>query len=224
MLNSFHVSRIDGLRVLVLVLVVVGCARPRAVSIIPVRPLVEVPPFTRVLVAGFVSTPVGGVNANEETSRLLRRELRSEASLDVLETEPLELKSPTLDDGRFWQRLGEEYREPLIVTGVLDFKSAGHRLEERQVGRRTMRIWRPQYSLAVRLLLIDGKTGERIASAVCDNVVAHATTGRERALNLYFRLIDRAMPSMLAAFGRRTTLRVGPESTTCRRDDEPTNR
>ena len=223
--KSCHVSRIDGLRILVLVFVVVGCVRPRAVSTIPVRPVVEVPPFTRVLVAGFVSTPVGGVNANEETSRLLRRELRSEASLDVLDTEPLELKSPTLDDVRFWQRLGEEYREPLIVTGVVDFKSAGHRLEERQVGRRTIRIWRPQYSLAVRLLLIDGKTGERIASAVCDSVIAHATTGRERALSLYYRLIDRTMPSLLGVFGRRTALRTG-SGPTCRREDgsnsEPT--
>ena len=219
----FHVSRIDGLRVLVLVFVVIGCARTRAVSIIPVRPLVEVRPFTRVLVAGFVSTPVGGVDANQETSRMLRRELRSEASLDVLNTEALQLKAPTLDDVRFWQRLGEEYREPLIVTGVVDFKAAGHWFEERQVGRRTMRIWLPQYSLAVRVLLIDGKTGERIASGVCDTITAHATTGREGALSLYYRLIDQTMPSMLAAFGTRTTLRVDSKAT-CRPEGETADR
>jgi len=219
--KSFHVSRIDVLWILALV-IVVACAPRRVVFTAPVTvpPVLEVPPFTRVLVAGFVSTPVGGVDTNEETSRLLRRELRSEVSLDVLNMDPLQLKSPTLDDVRFWQRLGEEYRKPLIVTGVVDFKSAGRHYEERQIGRRTMRIWLPQYSLAVRLLLIDGKTGERIASAVCGPVVAHATTGRERALSLYYRLMDRTLPSMLAAFGRRTALRMGSEAT-CRPESEP---
>lgn len=223
--KSFHVSRINGLRILALVFVVVACAPRRVVStaLVTVPPLVEVPPFTRVLVAGFVSTPVAGVDANEETSRLLRRELRSEVSLDVLDMDPLRLESAMLDDIRFWRRLGEEYREPLIVTGVAEFKSAGRWFEERQVGRRTLRLWLPQYSLTVRLLLIDGKTGQPIASAVCGPSVAHATAGRERALSLYYRLIDRTMPSMLAAFGRRTALRIGSEST-CRPEGEPADR
>jgi hypothetical protein len=193
-----------------------GCAR-RAIPAarIPVTPLVDVPPFTRVLVAGFVSMPVAGVDGNEETSRLLRRELRSEVSLDVVNMEPLRLQSPMLEEVPFWRRLGEEYREPLIVTGVVDFKSAGRWYEERQVGRRTVRLWLPQYSLTVRLLLIDGKTGQRIAAAVCGPALAHAATGRERALSLYYRLIDRTMPSILAIFGRRMMLR-STGAPTCR--------
>ena len=187
-----------------------GCAQvvlppPR----IPVRPLIEAPPFSRVLVAGFVSMPVDGVDANEETSRLLRRELRSQVSLDVVSMDPLQLRAAMLDDVRFWRRLGEEYHEPLIVTGTIDFKSAGHYYQERQAGRRTLRIWLPRYSLTVRLLLVDGKTGQRIAAAVCGPTVLHATTGPERALNLYYRLIDRTMPSILGALGRRTAFRSG---------------
>ena len=187
-----------------------GCGRrtipPR---LVPVQPLVEIPPFTRVLVAGFVSTPVRGVDANQETARLLSRDLRSEVSLEVVNMDPLQLQPPILEDVRFWERLGEEYREPLIVTGVVDFKSAGRWYEERQMGRRIVRLWLPQYSLRVRLLLIDGKTGERISSAVCGPTLAHSPTTRDRPLQLYFRLIDRMMPSVLAMFGRRTVVRTG---------------
>ena len=214
-------SRMTSACVIVAALFVAGsCARrtipPRRV---PVQPLVEMPPFTRVLVAGFVSTPVKGVDANQETSRLLRRDLRSEVSLEVVNMDPLQLQVPILEDVRFWERLGEEYREPLIVTGVVDFKSAGHWYEERQVGRRIVRLWYPQYSLRVRLLLIDGKTGEPIASAICGPTLAHSTTTRDRPLQLYFTLIDRTMPSMLALFGRRTAFRAG-SGPTCRREDD----
>ena len=197
-----------------------GCAR-RAIPprLVPVQPLAEIPPFTRVLVAGFVSTPIKGVDASQETSRLLRRDLRSEVSLEVLMMAPLQLQPPMLEDVRFWERLGEEYREPLIVTGVVDFKFAGHWYEERQVGRRVVRLWLPQYSLRVRLLLIDGKTGEPIASAVCGPTLAHSTTTRDRPLQLYFTLIDRTMPSMLALFGRRTAFRAG-SGPTCRREED----
>ena len=199
-----------------------GCARRTIPAArVPVTPLVDVPPLTRVLVAGFVSMPIAGVDGNEETSRLLRRELRSEVSLDVLNMDPLPLQSPMLEEVPFWRRLGEEYREPLIVTGVVDFKSAGHRYEERQVGRQTLRLWLPQYSLTVRLLLIDGKTGQRISAAVCGPTVAYSANGRERPLTLYYRLIDRTMPSMLAVFGRRTALRSGSGPTCRREQDEP---
>ena len=204
----------------VVLLTATGCARrviPPALA--PMPPLVNIPPFTRVLVAGFVSTPVAGVDGNEETARLLRRDLRSEVSLDVLNMDPLRLEFPMLSEVRFWQRLGEEYREPLIVTGVVDFKSAGRFYEERLAGRQTLRVGLPQYSLRVRLLLIDGKTGQRIASAVCGPTVAHAATGRERALSVYYRLINRTTPSMLAAFGWRTAAR-SREGPTCRREDD----
>ena len=187
---------------------VAGCGRRLPSPVLsPARPLMNVPPFTRVLIAGFVSTPVAGVDANVETTRLLRRDLREEMSLDVVDTQPLDLKSQMLDDVPFWRRLGEEYREPLIVTGVVDFKSAGRWYEERQVGRRIVRIWLPQYSLAVRLLLIDGKTGQRMGSALCGPRLAHAGTPRGHALHLYFQLIDETMPSMLEVFGRRTAFR-----------------
>jgi hypothetical protein len=197
-----------------------GCARRViAPALVPMPPLVNIPPFTRVLVAGFVSTPVAGIDGNEETVRLLRHDLRSEVSLDVLNMDPLRLEFPMLNEVPFWRRLGEEYREALIVTGVVDFKSAGRWYEERQAGRQTLRIGLPQYSLRVRLLLIDGRTGQRIATAVCDPTVAHAATGRERTLSVYYRLINQTMPSMLSVFGWRAAAR-SHEGPTCRREQD----
>lgn len=193
-----------------------GCSRLVAPTLVPVQPLVRVPPFSRVLVAGFVSARVAGVDANEETARLLQRELRAELSLDVVNTAPLRLDPHALVDVPFWRRIGEEYREPLIVTGVVEFKKAGHYYEERYVGRRILRLWLPQYSLELRLLVIDGHSGEEIGSADCGPTFGHAETG-ERALAVYYRLIDRTMPSILGIFGRHTTER-SHSGTPCRVD------
>lgn len=178
--------------------------------VMPASPLAEVTTvYRRVLVAGFSTNTVAGVDTNQEASRLLRSELRTEASVQVVEAEPLRVERQALSDVPFWRRVGEEYRNPLIVTGVVDFQSIGPYYEERQVGRRTVRIFLPQFRLSLRLLLIDGATGEQIGAAVCGPIVAHAAGSGERALTLFYRLIDRTMPSVLAIFGRRTVVRSG---------------
>ena len=179
-------------------------------NLMPASPLAEkATAYRRVLVAGLSATAVAGVDPNEEASRLLRSELRNEASVQVVDAEPLKVERRVLDDVPFWRRLGEEYREPLIVTGVVDFQSIGPYYQERQVGRRTLRLFLPQFRLSLRLLLIDGATGERIGSAVCGPIVAHAASSGERALILFYRLVERTMPSVLAIFGRRTMVRSG---------------
>ena len=178
--------------------------------VMPASPLAEVTTaYRRVLVAGFSTATVAGVDPNQEASRLLRSELRNEASVEVVEAEPLTLAREAFSDVRFWRRVGEEYRKPLIVTGVVDFQSIGPYYEERQVGRRIIRVFLPQFRLSIRLLLIDGATGEQVGSAVCGPIVAHAAGSGERAVTLFYRLIDRTMPSVLAMFGRRTVVRSG---------------
>lgn len=178
--------------------------------VMPASPLAEVTTaYRRVLVAGFSTNTVAGVDTNQEASRLFRSELRTEASVQVVEAEPLRVERQALSDVPFWRRVGEEYRKPLIVTGVVDFQSIGPYYEERQVGRRTVRIFLPQFRLSLRLLLIDGATGKQIGSAVCGPIVAHAAGSGDRALTLFYRLIDRTMPSVLAMFGRRTIVRSG---------------
>lgn len=57
----------------------------------------------------------------------------------------------------FWKTLGEEYSEPLILTGIVRFSPAGPRMVERQMGRRTMRFWMRGFNLRLRLVLISGR-------------------------------------------------------------------
>ena len=47
----------------------------------PIQPKMDVSPFQRVLVAGFVAGGTDDVDANQETVRLLRSQLRTKSSL-----------------------------------------------------------------------------------------------------------------------------------------------
>lgn len=212
-----------------------SCASTTAtrVSVVqPTRARAFVDTFDRILVAGFLADHVSDrghdLDINGETSRLLRMTLRSKGSFDVIEAQPLELRRPdangahaderVLADVPFWRRLGEEYREPLIVTGIVVFKSIGSQFEERTVGRRTVRLWRPGFSLELRLVFISGRTGEVLDSVSLGPLRAHAPDGRTSALALYFQLMDRLRPSLLAVMGRdagaeRTHIEREPEST-----------
>jgi hypothetical protein len=176
-------------------------------------------------IAGFVADRRGNVDVNTETARFVRMELRSKTSLPVVESEPLRLEAlsaqmvaksqyppttapvvgasamttenPLFRDVTFWRRIGEEYGEPLIVTGAMDFKFAGLRYEERQVGRRTIRLWRRGFSLSGSVLLINGRTGELMDSVTLRRSSRYATNAGESALTLYFQLMDQAMPTIL---------------------------
>jgi hypothetical protein len=198
---------------------VAGCASTTAARgpiVQPTRARAFVDTFDRILVAGFLADDVldrGRVlDLNEETARLLRMTLRSRASLDVIETQPLNLRpagakgasadEKVLGDVPFWRRLGEEYREPLILTGVVVFEPVGSQLEERTVGRRTIRVWRPAFRLELRVVFISGRTGEVLDSVSLGPTTARSSHERSSALALYFELMDRLRPSLLAAVGR----------------------
>src|SRR3954447_13078060 len=57
----------------------------------PIQPKMDVSAFQRVLVAGFISGGTEDVDANLETVRLLRSQLRSKSPLRVIEAEVLPL-------------------------------------------------------------------------------------------------------------------------------------
>ena len=186
----------------------------------PSRARAFVDTFDRILIAGFVAGHVSDrgrdLDINEETARLLRMTLRSKGGLDVIESQPLELRrtssagADTQDaiftDVPFWKRLGEEYREPLILTGAVVFKGAGSQYEERTMGRHTVRLWRPGFSLNLRLVFISGRTGEMLDSLSLGPVIGRASDARTSALALYFGLMDRLTPSVLAALGRQNSV------------------
>jgi len=96
-----------------------------------------------------------------------------------------------LADVPFWRRLGEEYREPLILSGSVLFKPVGPQFGERTTGRWTVRLWRPGFSLALGVVFISGRTGEVLDSVLLGPITAHAPDGRTSALALYFQLMDK---------------------------------
>jgi hypothetical protein len=57
----------------------------------PIRPKLDVSAFQRVLVAGFISGGTEDVDANLETTRLLRSQLRTKSELRVIDTDVLPL-------------------------------------------------------------------------------------------------------------------------------------
>ena len=57
----------------------------------PIRPKIDIAPFKQVLVAGFLSGGSDDVDANIETVRLLRSELRNQGELSVIDAEVVQL-------------------------------------------------------------------------------------------------------------------------------------
>ena len=57
----------------------------------PIQPKMDVTPFQRVLIAGFIAGGSDDVDANLETVRLLRSQLRSKSPLRVIEADVLPL-------------------------------------------------------------------------------------------------------------------------------------
>lgn len=229
----------------------------------PIQPKMDVSPFSRVLVAGFISGGSDDIDANLETVRLLRSQLRSKSSLRVIEADALPLASmaieqvglpatgrsagnggaadgqqppsPTPDapasdqdlrirnekdleryqaifaDTAFWKKLGEEYQNPLIVTGTVLFaptQTSGFVMEERevfdQIGRRRVvpvRTYqeRKGFTLSPRFIFIDGRTGATLYSETRSERILYNSRQNTPALSSYFELMDKLIPDFLNA-------------------------
>ena len=77
---------------LALLLVVPACTSYYEIPIeTPLKPKLDVSRFQRVLIAGFVAGGSEDVDANLETARLLRSQLRTESRLQVIDAEVLDL-------------------------------------------------------------------------------------------------------------------------------------
>jgi hypothetical protein len=241
----------------------------------PIQPKLDVTPFQRVLIAGFVAGGSDDVDANQETVRLLRSQLRSKSSLRVIDADPLQLidvaqeqnksaggaaapsdepppaattqesgsvtatAQPVSNEERagqplplpqkikeekdlepyerlfantaYWRRLGEEYQNPLIVTGTVlfapnsrsgfvsrdqeTFDSFGRR---RVVPVRTY-VERKGFVLRPKFVFIDGRTGATIYSESHREEVLYNAQQNTPALSAYFELMDRLVPDFLSA-------------------------
>ena len=220
-------------------LVAAGCSSMLEVPVdTPLQSKLDVSGFRRILIAGFVTDlEDSDVDLSAETSRLLQNQLRSNTQLQVLEPDRPPLQSALevalekigeggsyssdekvqfrleadrlLQDPEFWRKMGEEYQQPLIVAGKLDFESqnrSGFQPDERVVrtstgqpslvrGSRFME--RKGYVLSADFYFIDSKTGELLHKERFSEEVLYAEDQRISPLSSYFELMDRLLPNFL---------------------------
>ena len=224
---------------LVAVLLLAACTNYYEIPIeTPIRPKLDVSAFQRVLVAGFISGGTDDVDSNLETTRLLRSQLRTKSDLRVIDADVLPLMEVATEgqnsgtgvvgtpapikeekdlepyerlfaNVEYWKKIGEEYQQPLIVTGTIMFMpQKKNSIVQREVeqydsfGRRRVTptrtyVERSGFALRPKFVFIDGRTGtimhsERFAEEILYN--ANQTTP---ALSSYFELMDRLIPSFL---------------------------
>ena len=233
----------------------------------PIRPKLDISAFQRVLVAGFLSGGTDDVDANLETVRLLRSQLRNKSDLRVIDADVLPLMDvsnqhkgntsagdTTTDttgktdkqepgqgaikeekdlephehifaDVEYWKRIGEEFQNPLIVTGTVMFmprSRSGYVQREEEVydsfGRRRVvpiRTYqeRKGFVLKPKFIFIDGRTGTTLYSETFTEEALYNASQSTQALSSYFELMERLMPSFLSTLssqkikGTRTLLK-----------------
>jgi hypothetical protein len=234
----------------------------------PIQPKLDVSAFQRVLIAGFVAGGTDDVDANQETVRLLRSQLRTKSSLRVIDADVMQLQEIAQDQSKgaaepaddppsthessapapgpvsaaptaehasqplpakikeekdlepyerlfantsYWKRIGEEYQNPLIVTGtVLFMPNSRSGFVSRDVeqydayGRRRVvpvrsYMERKGFILRPKFVFIDGRTGATIYSESYREEVLYNSQTNTPALSSYFELMDRLVPNFLSA-------------------------
>jgi hypothetical protein len=178
------------------------------------------------------------VELASETARLLQNQLRSNSKLQVLEPDhpPLndalenllekmgeggkytkeerdrfKLESDKiLQDADFWRRVGEEFQQPLIVTGRLGFEAqnrSGFQAEERVIrdpgsGRQRLvrgnrYLERKGFSLSAEFQFVDGRSGQTLHKEKFTEEVLYGEDQKISPLSSYFELMDRLLPNFL---------------------------
>ncbi len=262
----------------VLALVLAGCTSMYEIPIeTPIQPKMDVTPFQRVLIAGFIAGGSDDVDANLETVRLLRSQLRSKSApprdrgrrasrsstsrasrsspprpqmrrgrtrrpprpqprrdqrqptarrpgprppgrapgrrsagrriRDEKDLQPLEGIFANVD---YWKKIGEEFQNPLIVTGTVLFtphaRSGFVQREQEyfdQLGRRRVvpvrtYMERKGFILRPKFIFIDGRTGTTLYSEAFREEILYSPQQSTPALSSYFELMDRLIPSFLS--------------------------
>jgi hypothetical protein len=113
-------------------------------------------------------------------------------------------------DVEYWKKIGEEYQNPLIVTGTIMFtphQRSGIVQREEEVydsfGRRRVvpvrtYMERKGYILQPKFIFIDGRTGTVMHSENFREEVLYNANQSTPALSSYFELMDRLIPSFLS--------------------------
>lgn len=123
--------------------------------------------------------------------------------------EDLEVLEHIFANASYWQQLGEEHQQPLIVTGTVYFtphQRSGMVTRQREVydefGRRQVapvRAYRDRrgYILSPKFIFIDGRTGATLYTERHREEILYDASRNTPALSSYFELMDRLIPSFL---------------------------
>jgi hypothetical protein len=238
-------TRVASLALGVALATAAGCTSVYEVPIdTPIQAKLDVTPFSRVHVVGFISGGSEDVDANMETVRLLRSQLRTKSRLRVIEADPLPLQQVARQqatgpaasadapagmafperiadekdlepyealfaNAAYWKKIGEEFQQPLIVTGTVMFRphqASGIVTQEREVydqfGRRQvvpMRVYmeRKGYILRPKLVFIDGRTGAVLYQESYREERLYPSQQNVPALSSFFEQMDAVLPSFL---------------------------
>jgi len=204
----------------------------------PIKAKLDVAAFQRVLVAGFLAGGTDDVDGNLETTRLLRSQLRTKSELRVIDSDVLPLMevaatdrktdggtplpNPIKDDKDidqyehvfadtdYWKKIGEEYQQPLIVTGTVLFASRQQtQMQQREqevfdtLGRRRTvaerrLVEKKGFGLSGRFVFIDGRTGTTLHSQNFTESILYDANRQTPALSSYFELMDKLIPNFLS--------------------------
>lgn len=215
----------------------------------PIQPKLDVTPFQRVLIAGFVTGGTEDVDTNQETVRLLRSQLRSKSSLRIIDADVMPLAEIAQEQNRaaggaegstsdrsaatalpvrireekdlepyerlfantsYWKRIGEEYQNPLIVTGTVLFMPQSRSgfvsrdveqydsFGRRQVIPTRTYMERKGFMLRPKFIFIDGRSGATMYSESYREEVLYNAQQSTPALSSYFELMDRLVPNFLS--------------------------
>ena len=145
-----------------------------------------------------------------------------QGSETAIETGPAGVPAPIKDDKdlepyehlfadvAYWKKVGEEYQQPLIVTGTVMFapqQRAGIVQRDQEVydslGRRRVvpvrtYMERKGFVLKPRFVFIDGRTGAVLHSENFREEILYNANQTTPALSSYFELMDRLIPSFLS--------------------------
>ena len=216
----------------------------------PIQPKLDVSAFQRIFIAGFIAGANEDVDANMETVRLLRSQLRNKGIMRVIDADTLPLleiakqnsgdaNTPPVPDQQavapaqdqdktvindekdleryqhifanvaYWKKIGEEYQQPLIVTGAVLFtpsQASGFVQREQETydpfGRRVVvpvrtYMERKGFILRPTFIFIDGRTGETLHSETFREQILYNANQQTPALSSYFELMDRLLPAFL---------------------------
>ena len=113
-------------------------------------------------------------------------------------------------DTEYWKKIGEEFQQPLIVTGTVLFTSRQQtQMQQREqevfdtLGRRRTvaerrLVERKGFGLQGRFVFIDGRTGTPLYSQTFTESILYDANRQTPALSSYFELMDKLIPSFLA--------------------------